>query len=52
MYFVEGLYLYTEAGSSGRDVLASGKQGSQVQLAVPVHVRRTQQRGARKALVF
>jgi hypothetical protein len=35
-----------EVGSSGRGVLASSKQGSQVPLAVPVRVRKTQQRGA------
>jgi hypothetical protein len=52
VYFIEGLYLYTEVGSSGRDVLASSKQGSQVPLAVPVEVRRTQQRGAQKAPVL
>ncbi len=46
VYFIEGLYLYTEVGSSGRGVVASHKQGSQVPLAVPVRVRRTQQRGA------
>ncbi len=46
VYFIEGLYLYTEVGSSGRGVLASHEQGSQVPLAVPVCVRRTQQRGA------
>ncbi len=40
---MEGLYLYTEVGSSGRGVLASHERGSQVPLAVPVHVRRTQQ---------
>ncbi len=36
MYFTEGLYLYTEVGSSGRGVQASHEQGSQVQLAVHV----------------
>jgi hypothetical protein len=46
VYFIEGLYLYTEVGSSGRGVLASHEQGSQVLLAVPVCVRRTQQRAA------
>jgi hypothetical protein len=40
--------LYTEIGSSSRGVLAFSKQGSQVPLAV----RRTQQRGARKAPVL
>ncbi len=45
MYFIEGLYLYTEVGSSGKGVLASHEQGSQVLLAEPVRVRRTQQRG-------
>ncbi len=46
MYFIEGLYFYTEVGSSGRGVLASHEQGLQVPLAVPVCVGRTQQRGA------
>ncbi len=46
VYFIEGLYLYTEVGSSSKGVLASNEQGSQVPLAVPVGVRRTQQRGA------
>ncbi len=46
VYFIEGLYLYTEVGSSGIGVLASNEQGSQVALAVPECVRRTQQRGA------
>ena len=46
VYFIEGLYLYTEVGSSGRGVLTSSEQGSQVQLVVPVRVKRTQQRGA------
>ncbi len=45
MCFIEGLYLYSEVGSSGIGVLAH-EQGSQVLLAVPVCVRRTQQRGA------
>ncbi len=44
--FIEGLFLYTEVGSSGRGVLASSEQGSQVQLVVPGPVKRTQQRGA------
>ncbi len=44
VYFLEGLYLYTEVGSSGRGVLASSEQGSQVELVVLVHVKRTQQR--------
>ncbi len=46
VYFIVGLYLYTEVGSSGRGVLASREQCSQVQLVVPGHVRRTLQRGA------
>jgi hypothetical protein len=46
VYFIEGLYLYTEVGSSGRGVLASHEQRSQVPLAVPVCVRKAQQRGA------
>jgi hypothetical protein len=46
VYSIEGLYLYTEVGSSGSGVLASHEQGSQVPLAVPVCVRKTQQRGA------
>ncbi len=45
VYFTEGLYLYTEVGSSGRVMQASSEQGSQVQLVVPVRVKRTQQRG-------
>ncbi len=47
VYFIESLYLYTEVGSSGRGarVLALSEQGSQVQLVVPVCVKRTQ-RGA------
>ncbi len=44
VYFIEGIYLYTEAGSSGRGVLAYNEQGFQVPLAVPVCVRRTLQR--------
>ncbi len=52
MYFIEGLYLYTEVGSSGRAVLASREQGSQVPLSVPVCVRRTQQRGASQDTVL
>ncbi len=46
VYFIERLYLYTDEGSSGRGVLAFSEQGSQVQLVVPVCVKRTQQRGA------
>jgi hypothetical protein len=46
VYFIVGLYLYTEVGSSGRGVLASHERGSQVPLAVPVSVRRKEQRGA------
>ncbi len=46
VYFIERLYLYTEVGSSGRGVLASREQCSQVQLVVPGHVERIQQRGA------
>jgi hypothetical protein len=45
VYFIEELYLYTEVGSSGRGVLASSEQGSQVQLVAPGRVKRTQQRG-------
>ncbi len=30
VFFIEGLYLYTEVGSSGRGVLASYEQGSLV----------------------
>jgi hypothetical protein len=44
VYFIEGLYLYTEVRSSGRGVLASSEQGSQVQLVVPGRVKRTLQR--------
>ncbi len=46
VYFIEGLYLYTEVGSSGRGVLASREQCSHVQLAVPGRVGRTPQKGA------
>ncbi len=46
VYFKEGLCLYTEFRSSGRGVLASREQCSQVQLVVPGHVRRTLQKGA------
>ncbi len=46
VYFMEGLYLYTEVGSSGRGVLASREQGSQELLVVPGRVKRTQQRAA------
>ncbi len=42
VYFIEGLYLYREVGTSGRGVPASSEQGSQVQLAVPVRVKWTQ----------
>jgi hypothetical protein len=45
VYFIEGLYLYTEVGSSGRGVLASREQCSQVQLVAPGHVERTLQTG-------
>ncbi len=44
VYFIDVLYLYTEVESSGRCVLASHEQGSQVPLAVPGHVKMTQQR--------
>ena len=46
VYFIEGLYLYTEVGSSGRGVQASREQCSKVQLVVPGRVERTLQRGA------
>jgi hypothetical protein len=46
VYFIEGLYLYTEVGLSGRGVQASKEQCSQVQLVVPGHIERTLQRGA------
>ncbi len=46
VYFIEKLYLYKEVGSSGRGVLDSSEQGSQVQLVVPGPVKRTQQSGA------
>ncbi len=45
VYFTDELYLYTEVGSSGRGVLASSEQGSQVQLVVPWRVERTLQTG-------
>ncbi len=38
VYFIEGLYLHSEVKSSGRGVLASSEQESQVQLVVPVCV--------------
>ncbi len=46
VYFIEELYLYTEVGSSGRGVLASSEQGSQVHLVAPGCVERALQRGA------
>ncbi len=46
VYFIEGLYLYTEVGSSGRGVLASREQCSQVQLVAPGRIAGTLQRGA------
>ncbi len=46
VYFIEGLYLYTEVVSSIRDVLVSHEQRSEVPLGVPVCDRRTQQRDA------
>ncbi len=46
VYFIEGLNLDTEVGSSGRGVLASHEQGSQVPLGAPVCVKRTHQSGA------
>ncbi len=46
VYLIEGVYLYTEVGSSGKSVLASHEQGPQVPLAVPVCVKRTKRRGA------
>jgi hypothetical protein len=49
---IERLYLYTEVRSSGRSVLASREQRSQVPLAVPVCVRRTPQRGASQDAVL
>jgi hypothetical protein len=45
VYFIEGLYLYTEVGSSGRAVLTSREQCSQVQLIAPGRVERTLQTG-------
>ncbi len=46
VYFIEGLYLYTEVGSSGRGVLASGEQCLQVQLVAPGRVKGHDKRGA------
>ncbi len=46
MYLIEGLYLYTEVGSSGRGVLASREKCSQERLVVPGCVKRTLQRAA------
>ncbi len=46
VYFIKGLYLYTEVVSSGRGVLASSEQGSQVQLVAPGRAKRTQQKSA------
>ncbi len=45
VYFIEGLYLYTEVGSSGRGVLATRGQCSQVELVAPGRVERTLQTG-------
>ncbi len=45
VYFIEGLYLYTEVGSNGRGVLASREQCSQVQLVAPGRVEGTLQKG-------
>jgi hypothetical protein len=45
VYFIEGLYLYIEVGSSGRGVLASREQCSQVQLVATGLVKRTLQTG-------
>ncbi len=47
VYFIEGLYLYTEVGSGGRGVLASREQCLQVQLVVPGRVGRTLQKEVR-----
>ncbi len=44
MYFIEGFYLYTEVGSSGRSVLASSKGVTVTIRVVHVCVRRTLQR--------
>ncbi len=52
MYFIEGLYLYTEVGSSGRCVLTSSKGFTGTIGVVTVCVRRTLQRGAKRALMF
>ncbi len=46
--FTERFYLYTEVGSSGRGVLASSRGVTDTIRVVPMCVRRTFQRGARR----
>ncbi len=49
---MEGFYLYTEVGLSGRVVLTSSKGVTGTVNVVPVCVRRTLQRGAQRALMI
>ncbi len=44
MYFIEGFYLYTEVGSSGRGVLASSGVATGTIHITHVSVKRTLQR--------
>ena len=41
VYFIEGYYLYTKIGSSGRGVQTSGRGATGEPSTLPVHVRRT-----------
>ncbi len=50
VYFIEGFYLYTEVGSSGRGVLASSGGVTGTICIVAVRVRRPLQSGAQRAL--
>ncbi len=52
VYFIEWFYLYTEVGSSGKGVLTSIKGVTGAIRIVPVCVRRTLQRGLRRALMI
>jgi hypothetical protein len=52
VYFIEGFYLYAEVGASGRGLLASSKLITGTIRVVPVCVRRTLQRGPRRALII
>ncbi len=46
VYFIEGYYLYTLVGSSGRGVLTSEKGATGVPSGVPVCVRMTLGKGS------